>query len=196
MAKSAPPKSKKQRENSKGRLFKVVTYLEEQDILSSLNKINNLNYAYYCLHNRDLNKEPHTHIFLSVANSTTALTIQSYFKARDKPNTLIPEVSVDWRAEIRYLVHLDSKNKFKYEISDIKSVGSLTKLKSALRQSSIQMFDNATSCVFDIIEGMSTRALCEKYGRDFIYHYQSIFAIAQRIIDEESFLEERIFEDG
>lgn len=191
-----PPK-----ENAQGRLFKIITYLDNDDIITSLNSINNLNYAYWCYHDKDVwteqdekenplhvagtIKEPHTHIFLSLANSTTAKSLRKAFQSRDKPNTLIPLLSVDFRAEIRYLVHLDSDDKYLYSIDDIQSIGSKSKLKSALRGSKVQLYDNATQSVFDIIDGVSTRQLCEKYGRDFIYHYQSIIAVAQMIIDEE-----------
>lgn len=193
---SHPPK-----ENAQGRLFKVITYLDNDDIISVLNNINNLNYAYWCHHNNDVwtkqdeeenslhiagtFKEPHTHIFISLSNSTTAMSLRKCFKARDKPNTLIPLLSVDFRAEIRYLIHLDSPEKYQYSIDDIQTIGSKSKLKSALRGSKVQLYDNATQSVFDIIDGVSTRQLCEKYGRDFIYHYQSIIAVAQMIIEEE-----------
>lgn len=191
-----PPK-----ENIQGRLFKLITYLDNDDIITSLNSINNLNYAYWCYHDKDVwtkkdeeenpnhvagtIKEPHTHIFLSLSNPSTSKALRNVFKARDKPNTLIPLVSVDQRSEIRYLIHLDSSDKFQYSIDDIQSIGSKSKLKSALRGSKVQLYDNATQSVFDIIDGVSTRQLCEKYGRDFIYHYQSIMAVAQMIIDEE-----------
>lgn len=63
-------------------------------------------------------KPEHTHFCVKYDNPTQFSVIQNIFCLSDKDSHLI-QVCHNWRFACRYLLHLDQKDKFQYNISDI-----------------------------------------------------------------------------
>lgn len=138
-----------------------------------------------CTHDRDIKedgtpKEVHTHILLYTYDAKTSSALRKIFdrfsaelyEGTDKEvqNTMC-QVLYDTVYMWRYLVHKDDKDKAQYD--DLERIcddfAYWTKLEKS--QGMTDSKENMGLQVFnDILDGVTTRELIERYGKDYIYH--------------------------
>lgn len=177
------------------RNFNLVTYANEASIRSILKQ-----HAYkanFIFHDNDKDKKPHWHICLRLKEATTGSAVLKWFAdAVDDDgvvqNTLI-EVCNSLKSSLRYLIHLDDKDKYQYPIGSVRSwgEGAIADFNTAVSDDNKEL-DSATLAVLDILEGRSIRSCVMAYGRDFIYHYESIRKVADMIYYEEHYSKEEL----
>lgn len=112
-------------ENLRGKNWTITLYPEqgnEQDMITLDYITKNFNYA-YILHDKDINKKTgelkkeHIHVVIKLEN---ARALQSIAKELNIEENRLEKVR-NIRKIIRYLIHLDNKEKYQYEKEQIKT---------------------------------------------------------------------------
>lgn len=108
----------------KFRQFMLLLYPDDITCSSTLDYlISNFSICAYCLHDKDIDengdlKKPHYHFIVQLSSPRSlSFSLSDDFRV---PLNLIEPIH-DWRHAVRYLVHYDDCNKYKYDVSCIVS---------------------------------------------------------------------------
>lgn len=114
--------------DKKSRNFCIVLYPESEQDIFAMNYIEeNYNFA-KCLHDKDVDlngelKKPHVHYVFQTSSPCKLLTVSNHLQ--------LPENRIEWcknfTGAIRYLIHIDDKDKYQYDFNSIVSNFSLSK---------------------------------------------------------------------
>lgn len=169
-------------QDDKYRWFAIVTYYSEDTVTRMLAQNGQKIRSYaYCVHDRD-EHDVHIHMCLHTFNSFKFNAIKEWFnKSADEPfqNTFVQMV-LDRHGIYDYLTHQNEDNeKFKYEKSDVIE----DNISDFLSEEEV---DDSFQCLQDMMNGESYRTLAKRYGRDFIYHFDSYKRLCTEIHQQES----------
>lgn len=169
------------------RNFDVLTYLTESQLKLILEAKLSQIYRYaYIFHDKD-NSEPHWHLFLVLKSAKSINSIRSWFDgfidSKGLPiNTRVRVESYPLRA-IRYLIHLDDEDKFRYDIGEVRCYHLDYEREISKRYVPNVKGDSLSSAVLFLYHnGMSSRSILyciESFGRDFILAYKNIKSLVQ-----------------
>ena len=181
----------KQNISSRFRKFSCITYLNEIQLELCLTKhINQIRYYAYAYHDKDRKedgslKEPHIHLIIVTYNTCSLSAIRRWFSGFvDKKGmdiTTTAQHCIDVYEMYDYLTHntkqCREQGKYQYDKKIIK-----TNDKSNYFQASEESeYDNATIATLMLLKGAKVSDLVKMFGRDFIYHYNSIKDVANDI---------------
>lgn len=129
-------------------------------------------------------KQPHFHIYLKLKASRQEEEIRRWFMPKGVKdsnglafNCLSQKVKSAYGA-IEYLTHRNAPEKYQYDDSEVISYNIDNILEDCPK-------DDSFNVIEDILNGVSTRDLVRRYGRDYIYHISAYEAVAQKIKAEE-----------
>lgn len=145
------------------------------------NHISQLKAYSFCFHDRDYDKEPHTHILICSKMPMYIDTYINWFKYINENGQLeksLGEKLVDIKGSYQYLIHENNPEKFQYSKTDRKSYN-----EEFFHISNQD--DKATLALTDLLAGCTLRDCALRYGRDFIYHYGHIRELYNDIAKQE-----------
>lgn len=196
---NGPPKkegheqSKRNNSNARTRLFALVTYATDIDIMLALSlHSEQIRYSCYILHDRDRKddgelKEQHYHIVIECYNPYRISAIRSWF-AHIKDNKLQPVTTlvqpvIDRKEIIDYLTHENRKDKAQYSRDEVVNYSqALLIAKEKPRTDD----DKALLILDDMIAGVPEYQLCRRYGREYIINARHYRDMVFNIIDDAS----------
>ena len=181
------------------RRFCLVTYIDREPLERFLKRSAWIQHYALCTHDRDklddgTIKELHTHIVLYTFEAKTLSAIKKNFDRfagelvmrTDNPaqNTLVQDCH-DVTSQYRYLRHLDDPDKVQYEECEVftdndsywKELCRTNGLNDSSSNTGLQMFD-------DICEGVSTREMILRYGKEYIYHCHNFKEVVKDHVNE------------
>lgn len=170
------------------RRFCISTYIDHNAVERYVRRSPWVQHFAMCTHTRDVKedgspKDVHTHIILYTYNAHTASGIRKNFdtfsaelymgKQEQIEHTLVQECH-SVASQFRYLRHLDDPDKAQYEEIEVitdndiywKDLCRTNGMNDSSFNSGLQMFD-------DILDGVSTREMIVRYGKEYIYHSHS-----------------------
>ncbi|MBQ3550223.1 MAG: hypothetical protein IJA41_04515 [Clostridia bacterium] len=165
------------------RNFALISYLNEDKILSVLNSHDSQIKAYaYILHDKDIRedgslKEPHFHILLALYNATTCNSVVKWFQGFTDNNDLSINSFCEPMHNIsccfEYLTHNTENaiqdNKYIYDESFVKGFN-----VDFFIDKDLQDTDNLSLALSEMINGVPLIEIAKRYGRDFVIHYGHI----------------------
>lgn len=183
------------------RRFSGHTYMPTEDIIKFLKRSAWIQHWAVILHDKDMHevngemvlKEAHTHILIHTYHQKTASAIVKNFDrlARqldsENPQNTLMQICSDSHIMYRYHRHLDDANKYQYSECD-RIVDDITYWNRLCDTDSMTESGQnlGLSMVDDLINGASSRAMVERYGKEYIYHQKHIKDVAYSITREES----------
>ena len=166
----------------RSRYFGVVTYVADTDRVIKMlgNKRTSIRAYALIKHDRD-STDTHHHIVIRTHNTWTCAAVCKWFKDLETGQNTFAEFVHDREAILDYLTHENEggEGKYIYQRSDIVDGGIVDLLP---REDTV---DDGMNIIEDILAGYSTRELCKRYGREFIYRFASYKAVADKIMQEE-----------
>ncbi len=186
--------SNSQPKSRKSRFFSLTTYATEKQIQKVLtDHVSSVRAFCYILHDQD-EAEPHHHILLRTHSSWSAPQLKKWFgDLRDKekqPINTFCEIANDMESLKRYIIHDTEEareaGKYLYSMEDIKDFG----MKDLAERK--DSYDNSYEILNKVIAGVNPRDLVRFYGRDFLYHYNCYYEIADKIANVEGYKESSI----
>ena len=128
-------------------------------------------------------EKPHIQLLFMFYNAMTDSAVRRLLKT-ENDNAMV-QVTRDIVSQYRYLTHKDDAEKYQYADSDIitDDVNYFESLCVRGQAGDKDMI--AENIVNDIIRGISTRILVQRYGRDFIIHMEQYKNCASCIMDED-----------
>lgn len=167
----------------RSRYFGVVTYIVDTDkiVRKLIGKSNSIRaYALIC-HDKD-KADIHHHIVIRTHSAWTCPAVAKWFKDTETGQNTFVQFVHDPSAILEYLTHEGEENAGKYHYSKDAIIDcGLADLLPAEDEA-----DGSYSIIEDMLKGYSTREMCKRYGREFIYRYSSFRAVAEAIQQEES----------
>lgn len=165
-----------QLDHPKSRNFFVRTYNSLQTVESMLaNKTETIKHCHYIVHNQDLVKSRHIHLVIVTVGVTTADTIYGWFKDCLDDNNRYGNTFVQYANDIRYcyqyLVHANDPEKERYDVAEIRHMGSSRACIEAIE--SIPEFSASARCYKEYVSGASPKYLAQKYGAVFLRNYMN-----------------------
>lgn len=151
------------------RLFSLVTYLSNDDIISICSNISNIRHYAFIYHDKDINDnnlpiEPHYHLLLRLENACTVSAVRKYFPF--KPNTFVEVIKCD--NIYNYLTHDGFEDKIQYSPDSIVSDDIKYWEKLSLTDNSNQ---RTVDLITDLLNGVDLFTMLSTYGRDFVINY-------------------------
>lgn len=180
-------KKAKKNTQARSRKFSLVTYHDEKTIEEVLSK-RPVRAAAYITHDRDVNKdgtlkEKHVHIMLCTTNGATLAQVRRWFP--ETQNTLAQLLGDDEAME-KYLTHEgQTADKAPYPVEAIRTWGEGLECFRRAVKSSSRATETAEDLVNDLLNGVGTRDMVRRYGREFIIHRRAYVETAMIIKTEE-----------
>lgn len=175
------------------RTILVMTYASDRQIETVIkDRLSSIKAWCYIRHDKD-EAEPHAHILLKLFTSWTPSQIEKWFKGLtdtkgEKINTFA-EVANDLQSIVLYLTHEDTdsieKGKHRYNREEIHDYG----ISSILPKTNA--VDNTLEIVNELILGRSLRYMVQRYGREFVHHWQKYVDLASEIRQDEGYAESK-----
>lgn len=190
LAELVPPteKNESKKQPKKVRRFCITTYIDREQLERFIRRSPWIQHFAICTHDRDIesNGKPkgiHTHLILYTYNPHTSSGIKKKFDRYSAEyygnlnltpqNTLVQECH-SVVSQFRYLRHLDDPDKSPYEESEVvtddymywKELCRTNGMNDSSVNTGLQIFD-------DMLDGVSTREMIVRYGKEFIYHSHS-----------------------
>lgn len=186
----------------KSKLYNLILYCPSDFIQKVLDsKMNQIDFYAYIYHDCDVYtkdvyvdgvikhshgelKVPHTHLVLMLKSWRYIKDIKSWFSYVDE---LGEQCSVLYREAVgtiadclKYLDHSNAPEKYQYDKSLIVSYN-IDWDDIAKYDDSDAPVDNTYDILCDMLSGEDLMTMVKKYGRDFVYHYNSFGMLAERI---------------
>lgn len=206
------PKSKRRR-SARPYAFSLSTYIEPDKVIDFLRGSHWISHWSMCFHDKDVwtkkdnqdnpahiegqPKEPHTHIVLYTFNGKSSSSVKKLFDrystevyGADKKQNTFCEECTSVSAQYRYQLHLDDPDRFPYpleaRITDNQDYWRKFEITDGLNSP-----DNKALAMIEAIQrGVPYRTMCEQYGKDFVYHFNQLFNMANRINRQENGVQE------
>ena len=167
------------------RVFSIITYVSEADIQDAIRThTKSLRAFAYILHDRD-EAEPHYHLLLRTYDAWSSTQITKWFdkyKLRDNNNTFV-EPATDLHALQEYITHSDyqsiKEGKHQYSVEEVVDGGLFDMIEQK------DSYDGTFEIVNAMLQGVPTRTLVRRYGKQLIYHYSQFCAIVEAINSED-----------
>ena len=181
--------AKEKRAPSAVRLHSLITYAEEKDIQNVIfNHSSSIRSYAYIHHSRDIT-EPHFHLVIRTYDAWSQTQLLKWFdnlKITKNINTLYQQGG-DIGGLKTYLQHKDLKSiqegKEQYELEEIKDFGLFSEYTEK------DSYDGTYEIINAMLQGVPTRTLVRRYGKQLIYHYSQFVAVKEAI-EQEDHLEE------
>lgn len=183
------------------RRFSGTTYISTDEVVKYLKRCAWVQHWAVILHDKDKHevdgelvlKEAHTHILIHTYHQKTTSAIVKNFDrlARqlnaDNPQNTLMQICQDSHMMYRYHRHLDDIQKYQYPEAD-RIVDDITYWNRLCDTDTMTESGQnlGLSMVDDLINGASSRAMVERYGKEYIYHQKHIKDVAYSITREES----------
>ncbi len=166
----------------RSRFFSLVTYIADTGrVLEMLgNKRTSIRAYALIKHDKD-STDPHHHIVIRTHSAWTCPAVCKWFKDTVTGQNTFAEFIHDREAVLDYLTHENERSEGKhiYNKADIIDGGMADLLPRE------DTADDGMNIVEDILSGYSTREMCKRYGREFIYRFAAYKAVAEQIREEE-----------
>lgn len=186
--KTIPYDQPKGNKEKRVRRFCLVTYIDKEPLERFLRRSAWIQHFAFITHDRDLlddgtPKEKHTHVILYTYEAKTSTAIKKNFDrysqelvlgtTKEAQNTLVQKCN-DIISQFRYLRHLDDTEKVQYEHCEVVTDNDIywndlcrtNGMNDSSVNTGLQMFD-------DMLDGVSTREMIMRYGKEYIYHARS-----------------------
>lgn len=166
------------------RLFTLITYLENDDILSVIASVNNIRHYAFIYHDKDISKDgtpvtPHTHLLLCLRNPTTCSAVRKWFPF--KPNTFVEYIASD--NIYNYLTHDGFEDKFNYPEEAILS-DDLSYWQTLTLDDDKNI--KVTNLILDILDNVPPFEMLRRYGRDYVLNYSKYHSFALMVKTDAS----------
>lgn len=184
-------------------LIAYITVAQVAEVLE--NKIDQIEQYVYILHDKDVYSEkectnpdtgeidvdklgtlkpPHIHIYLKTVNSRQPAQIANWFKLKNADGVLqncMREYVKCKSGLIDYMLHRtkNSESKFQYDEKDL-----ITYNLDKYDVNDLAC-DDCFQIINSILDNVPTIELVKRYGRDFVYHFDSYKNIAKQVFLEE-----------
>lgn len=139
-------------------------------------------------------KEKHTHVLLYTFSHKSSSAIKKnfdrfsaeYYLGKGEAQNTLVQICSDMVKQWRYLIHADDTDKFQYDPTKrlcdsidywVKYEGS-DGLNDAQNNVGLAMLN-------DLLNGATTMQMCERYGKEYIYHKSHLESVKQSHISEE-----------
>lgn len=160
----------------KGRTHGLILYSEKQLEKGLTEYIEHIkNYVYIHHQAEEKQKKDHIHLLIRLKNTYATKTVIKWFST-DVDNAK-DEVIDQPRQFVKYMLHQTEKSiedgKIKYDESELKSDNLDYWLKA--NQDTMKLI------IEDLLDGLTTWDMVNKYGRDFIIHYKNIMMVVKEI---------------
>lgn len=160
----------------KGRVQGLILYSEEQLTKGLTEYIEHIKNYVYIFHKAEgEQKKDHIHLLVRLKNTYNLKTVCGWFTT--ETDNAKNEVIDQPRQFVKYMLHQTEKSiedgKIKYDESELKS----DNLDYWLRAEQ----DTMKLIIEDLLDGISTLDMVNKYGRDFIIHYKNIMMVVKEI---------------
>ena len=136
-------------------------------------------------------KQSHCHIILYTFDAKSSSSVLKLFDRfavslnSEKPEGTHVEIPSSVTSAYRYLRHLDDPDKYQYPIEELVSDDPLYWSKHD-ETDGLNGDNKGLSMVEDILDGVSERDMCLRYGKEYIYHSKYLRESADRIRYEEN----------
>lgn len=203
MAELLPKQPKEPKEPSKkqkrSRRFCLTSYVDPEKLERFVKRSPWIQHYALCTHTRDVEadgkpKGIHTHVILYTYNAHTSSGVRKNFDTfsaeiygHEKIENTLCQVCHSVVSQFRYLRHLDDPEKAQYEDFEVhtdndtywKDLCRTNGMNDASLNTGLQMFD-------DICEGVHTREMIVRYGKEYIYHMHAFNECVKQHYNEES----------
>lgn len=165
----------------RSRLFGLVTYISDTARIVEMigNKRNSVRAYALIKHDKDA-ADLHHHIVIRTHSAWSCSAISKWFKDTETGQNTFAEFVHDAEGIIDYLTHENEVGKYHYSKDEIIDGGLTDLLPRA------DTCDSSFDIIEEMLSGVSTRELCKRYGREFIYRYASYRAVVEQIKEEEN----------
>lgn len=199
--KSAQPQPKSENEGMRTekqkrvRAFCLTTYIEPSALDTFLRSAKWIQHFAYTTHDKDVNedgtiKEAHTHVLLYTFDGKTSSAVKKLFdrysaeyygNLEEEPQNTLCQVCNDMCSQYRYQLHLDDSNKYQYRPED-RIVDDMSYWNNLEMTDGMTGVSNVGLTILnDMMRGVPTHELCQKYGKEFIYHMGHYLKVISRI---------------
>lgn len=183
--------NKKRYSYDRARRFSCVSYIPIEDLEKFLKRCAWVQHWAMIYHDKD-DKEAHTHILIHTYDNKTVSGVQKNFQRlandlnKEQPQNTMVEKCNDSHSTYRYHRHLDNPEKYQYPENE-RRVDNIDYWRQVCNTDNLTETPNNSglSMVQDILDGVSTRAMCERYGKEYIYHSSYLQKTALSISREE-----------
>ena len=179
--------------NSKFRPWEIIFYGSQKELFKLLHKYEcRISKYAFIFHDKDIYddgehkgelKKPHFHVLVDFHYPCTFTTCKRLFTT-DTDNPRVENIR-DRVAKFEYLTHKRYPDKDQYAYSDIIS-NDIQYYENLLLRGDKKEVDNvAVAIVNDLLKGVPTVLLVDRYGRDFVIHMNQYEDCAFKIREEE-----------
>ena len=166
----------------RSRYFSLVTYITDTTrIVELIGKKRNSIRAYALIKHDCDSVDVHHHLVIRTHSAWTCPSVCKWFKDTETGQNTFAEFIHDTGAIMDYLTHENEvgTGKHIYNKDDIIDGGICDLLPRG------DTADDSMAIVEDVLAGVSTREMCKRYGREFIYRFAAFMAVAEQIKEEE-----------
>lgn len=198
-SKNPPPTTQEMQSAARCRLWSIVAYPTEADLLR-LGIDNRIQSYAYIRHDKDVledgtPKEPHYHLLLSFPNAKTQQQVRNWLQNNIFCSgcSVIAQRIISRTGAWRYLCHLDNPEKAQYSPDEIE-----TNNRAFWERPETMAADKESANAFFLHDLMtlSPVELARRYGRDYIKNFDRYHAFVQAFYDSYmSFLRNENGED-
>lgn len=187
----------------------LVTYAKPEQVAKILlEKSSQLQYAETAYHDKDTDKDPHSHINLWLVNPRDPQDLRKWFKAcadhKDEIANTFVEPTHNAEGAHEYLTHKNQEGKYQYADEVIKVLAGKTEeyLESVTDEEEVRnrsqerardrealreaQADDVEAQLQAIIDGTSHREMARRYGRDYIKNHKAYKEYALLMVVEET----------
>lgn len=193
--------------NKRVRSFFIRSYIPFDELCKFLRSANWVQHYALTLHDKDLwtaedekanskhkvgePKEKHSHIILYTFDAKSSSSVEKLFDRYavslnpENPESTRVEIPSSVTSAYRYLRHLDDPDKYQYSVEELVADDPLYWSKHG-ETDGLNGDNKGLSMVEDILNGVSERDMCLRYGKEYIYHSKYLRESADRIRYEEN----------
>ncbi len=178
----------------KRRFFSLMTYANKQQIMKVMKAhVNSIRAFCFILHDKD-DATPHIHIIVRTHSTWTCTQLIRWFvglkDSKGQEINTFCEPANDLIALKDYLTHSDSesreKGKYQYNEKEIEDFGMWDMIPRN------ESFDDSYEILNEVLIGTPYRTLVRRYGRKFLYHWETYANMAGEIRQAEGFKEAKM----
>lgn len=167
------------------RKFCINTYIAVNKLETFLRTQPWVSHWCYTSHDKDEKddgtvKEFHTHVLLYTYSQKTASAVKKNFDRYEKetckegetPQNTLVQICNDMVSQYRYQLHLDDKDKYQYPFNERYCDDYSWWHKLEVTDGMNEPKNIVLAIIDDILSGVPSYVLAERYGKDYVYHIQ------------------------